>query len=364
MGKVARQSSSAPRFLEFFAGAGLVRLGLEPEWRCVFANDLSPKKAAAYRANFGDEGFHVGDVASLSADDLPDAELAWASFPCQDLSLAGWRRGMSAPRSGAFWPFWQLMRDLDRAGRRPPVIAIENVVGLLHGDGFRGLCEALASLDLRFGAMVLDGKWFVPQSRPRVFLIAAANAGQVRSSPDCERLYPPAVVRAYQSLPEAARERWVWWDLPDPGGAGRSIEELIEVDPPDARWLSAAETQRLQKMMTPRNRNKLRRPEREVGFLYRRTREGRQRAELRFDGLAGCLRTPEGGSSRQTVVDLRGGRTRMRLLTAREAARLMGAPDSFRLPKSYNDAYRAMGDAVVAPAVRWLSLNLLKNLAL
>ena len=344
------------RVLEFFAGAGLVRLALEPEWRCVFANDSSEKKASVYRANFGDRELHVGDVADLQAVDLPDAEMAWASFPCQDLSLAGWRGGMSAPRSGTFWSFWRLMREMGE--RRPRLIVLENVVGLLYGDGFRGLCEALASLDLRFGAMVVDARWFLPQSRPRVFLVAS------NSPPDdltgfVDWSAPPGLVRAYENLPPDLRERWVWWSLPRPAAPAPMIESLIEDDAPDARWLAAEEVDRLCSMMTPRNRRKLDHAGRSIGFLYRRTRDGRQRAEVRFDGMAGCLRTPEGGSSRQTVVFVDGDRIRMRLLTAREAARLMGAPEDFRLPESYNDAYRAMGDGVAVPVIRWMSLKLL-----
>ena len=96
-----------------------------------------------------------------------------------------------------------------------------------------------------------------------------------------------------------------------------------------------------------------------VGFLYKRMRNGIQRAEVRFDGLAGCLRTPQGGSNRQTVLLLNDGVIESRLLSPRETAKLMGAPDTFVLPDRYNDAYRAMGDGVAVPVVSWLSSHLL-----
>src|SRR5262249_28652351 len=96
---------------------------------------------------------------------------------------------------------------------------------------------------------------------------------------------------------------------------------------------------------------------------YRRMRNGNQRAEVRFDGVSGCLRTPSGGSSRQTVVVVDKGRIRTRLLSPREAARLMGVDDTFWLPKRYNDAYKAMGDGVAVPVVRWLSQQLLVPIA-
>ena len=90
------QRDSGSPFLEFFAGGGLARLGLEPDFACAFANDIDPAKARAYRAAFGGgENLRVGDIWKLNPADLPGgARLAWASFPCQDLSLAGARAGL------------------------------------------------------------------------------------------------------------------------------------------------------------------------------------------------------------------------------------------------------------------------------
>ena len=96
---------------------------------------------------------------------------------------------------------------------------------------------------------------------------------------------------------------------------------------------------------------------------YRRTRHGEQQLELRFDGIAGCLRTPEGGSSKQYLVVKKNDEIHARLLTVREAARLMGAPDSFILPGSYNDGYKAMGDAVAMPVAQFIGENFLTKLA-
>ena len=111
---------------EFFAGGGLAGLGLDG-FRTLLANDLDTAKAASWRANHALD-IHVGDVWDLSVADLPGrADLAWASSPCQDVSLAGARAGLAAQRSGAFWGFWRLIEGLDANGRAPPVIVIENV---------------------------------------------------------------------------------------------------------------------------------------------------------------------------------------------------------------------------------------------
>jgi DNA (cytosine-5)-methyltransferase 1 len=309
-------------------------------------------------------------VAKIAASELPKpAEMAWASFPCQDLSLAGWRKGLAAERSGAFWAFWRILRDLGTTGHRPPIVVIENVPGLLYGDSFAGLCEAIASLGMQFGVLVIDAKWFVPQSRPRVFLVAADE------TLDCAALtggQPPAVwapaalIAARDRLPSELKACWRWWRLPASAAAPRTAASLLEEQPELVEWHTPGQTCVLLEMMNGANREKIaqaiRLKKRQAGFLYKRMRNGVQRAEVRFDGLAGCLRTPRGGSSRQTVVIAGNGAVRTRLLSPREAARLMGAPDTFVLPSGYNDAYQAMGDGVVVPVVSWLSDHLLRPL--
>jgi site-specific DNA-cytosine methylase len=125
----------------------LAGLGLGEQWGCLWANDFDPRKGDFFEANFGKGSIRVDDVSNVKASDLPEtADLAWASFPCQDLSLAGWLRGMTAKHSGAFWEFWHIIREFKDDGRAPKLLAIENVVGLLYGDSFTGLCEALAPL--------------------------------------------------------------------------------------------------------------------------------------------------------------------------------------------------------------------------
>lgn len=353
------------RFYEFFAGAGLARLGLGEAWRCIWANDNSPGKAAVYRENFGREHFVLADVATIDPFSLPaPADMAWASFPCQDLSLAGWRRGIRAERSGAFWGFW---RVLDGMPVRPLVVVVENVVGLLYGDSFTGLCESIAALDMQFGAMVIDARHFVPQSRPRVFLIACdarVECGRLVAAEPAPEWTPKPLLEAHRRLPARLQQNWRWWKLPVPAADRPSLHDIVE----DAgQWHTPGQTRALLAMMNDTNRAKveqaLRAHGRQIGFLYKRIRNGEQRAEVRFDGLSGCLRTPEGGSSRQTVVVVENGQVRTRLLSAREAARLMGVPDTFKLPLRYNSAYKAMGDGVAVPVVEWLSRHLLRPLS-
>lgn len=368
-------------FYEFFAGGGLARAGLGPHWKCLFANDIDEKKAEVYRSNFyGGPELVVADIKRVTTDMLPgNALLAWASFPCQDVSLAGNGRGLRAERSGAFWPFWKLMTALDAKGRGVPIVVLENVVGLLtanRGLDFQELAAVLVGAGYRFGAMIIDAVHFVPQSRPRLFIVAVKDEWSIRdeliSPAPRERWHPTSVVNAYHSLSPGVKNAWIWWNLPMPTVVRPHLRTIIEHEPTDVAWHTPEETQRLLALMSPVNLTKVRHAQAagrlQVGAIYKRTRvqDGakRQRAEVRFDGVSGCLRTPAGGSSRQTILVVEGDTVRSRLLSIREAARLMGLPDTYWLPERYNDGYYVMGDAVVVSVVAWLEQHMLRPLAI
>ena len=359
-------------FYEFFSGAGMARAGLGDRWRCLFANDFDRKKAATYALNWGVEGLLCSDVRDVATKDLPEvADLAWASFPCQDLSLAGGGAGLKGERSGTFWPFWGLMTALGDEGRAPRMIVLENVCGTLSshdGKDFRAICGALRGAGYRFGALVVDAAHFVPQSRPRLLVVAVRDDVPLSSNLCRERpsrtFCSPALENAFDRLPADVREGWIWWRLPTPPVLNTGLADLLEEDPQDVAWHTAAETRKLIGMMSETNLDKVRAAKRDgrriVGTAYKRTRRdaaGRktQRAEVRFDGVAGCLRTPAGGSSRQLVVFVEGRKVRSRLISSRETARLMGLPDEYELPNNYNEAYHLTGDGVVVPVVRFLA---------
>lgn len=367
-------SRSALSFYEFFAGGGMARLGLGEGWDCRFANDFDPVKAATYRANFPDAAghFHEGDVFRLAAGDLTgQADLAWASSPCQDFSLAGARAGLAGGRSSAFFGFWRLIEALGAQRRAPRVLVIENVSGLLSSNGgadFNALARALADQGYSFGALEIDAADFLPQSRPRVFVIATRAPPAPHLTGD-SRYQTRAVKLAAQRLPPALANRWIRWSLAAPPTRNLDLAAMLEPDAAVA-WHSAERTARWLDLMAPLHRARLEarrdRGERIVGALYRRMRleAGRkvQRAEVRFDGLAGCLRTPRGGSSRQVIAVVEGGQVRTRLLSPREAARLMGLPDSYNLPTAATSALHVAGDGVAVPVVRWLAQELLEPL--
>lgn len=360
----------------------MARAGLGHAWQCLFANDFDHKKSSIYRDNWGDDVLKSGDIRNIRTSDLPHkSDLVWASFPCQDLSLAGGGAGLKGERSGTFWPFWNIIKALKKQSRAPRIIVLENVCGTLTSHGgkdFRAISAALYKAGYSFGAVVVDAALFVPQSRPRLFIIAihgkkeslpAAVVGDVPS----KLWHTRALRNAHDNLSLTAKQNWIWWTIPEPSPRTIKFEDLIEDNPKSVSWHSPEETHRLLSMMNEVNLSKVEKAKkmrgRFVGAIYRRTRQDEngnkvQRAEIRFDNIAGCLRTPAGGSSRQIIMVVNGSKVKSRLISSRETARLMGLPEDYKLPQNYNEAYHLTGDGVAVPVVRHLAANIFEPILL
>jgi DNA (cytosine-5)-methyltransferase 1 len=369
-------SSSKSQVLEFFAGGGLARLGLAAHFDVVWANDFDPKKAQAYRTNFGDAGLVLGDVHDIDPATVPTAHLAWASFPCQDLSLAGGRAGLGAQRSGSFYGFVDVIKGLQASGRAPKVLVLENVSGLLTsrgGQDFVALMRVLCDLGYQAGAIEIDARYFLPQSRPRVFVVAVVKSISIPQRLRAHTLMAapmitPACIKACHALPRDLLDAHVWWNLPLPAKPTLTLPDII--DEGDQNWWPQSKTDALLASFSARHRAMLADIQAngtlQIGAVYRRTRRkdglSRPFAEIRFDGLTGCLRTPSGGSSRQFLLFVAGRHMRARPLNSREALRLMGVADTYVLPASTLAGLKIAGDGVAVPVVSWLSDHLLAPL--
>ena len=369
-GAVARPDAVG-RFAEFFAGIGLMRLAVERVgWRTVFANDIDSRKQQIYQANFGSDGFVLSDVRRLRGSDIPDIELATASFPCVDLSLAGERRGLTGEDSGTVREFFRLLREMGE--RRPAMTVLENVLGFATSNSGQDLRKSIGTLnDLGYvcDILQLDARHFVPQSRPRLFVIGSREkvwpgwtsemasvlrpkwvADFVQTNDDLDfhfapvaldRRWPPDLESIFDDMP---RESSLWWD-----------EEKVRYN---MSQMAPRHRQRVDEHMKGRRLTRM--------FAFRRTRNGEVRLETRIDGVAGCLRAVRGGSSRQILIEAGAQEVWMRFLTAREYARLQGVPDDFQLDGgSVHKTLFALGDAVCVPVVEWLArayLNPLRHI--
>jgi DNA (cytosine-5)-methyltransferase 1 len=356
-------------FAEFFAGIGLMRVGLERGgWRIVFANDIDEDKRRMYCDHFGDSSeFVLRDVHRLEASEIPDIALATASFPCNDLSLAGARKGLAGLQSSAFWGFVQVLSKM--GSRRPPMVLLENVTGFLtsdDGNDFREALLALNRLGYAVDAFIVDAGRFVPQSRQRLFVVGmkTSNTSALNETPkfyqsDCR---PPALA---DFIMWNADINWRIRQLPSlPKNEMRLPDILENLSPNSKMWWSQERADYLLNQMSPKHRaqaeamvqgNRI-----SYGTVFRRVRNERSMAELRVDGIAGCLRTPRGGSGRQILFAAGKGRFAVRLLTPRECARLMGA-DDFVINVPLNQALFGFGDAVCVPVIEWIARNYLNH---
>lgn len=367
-------------FAEFFAGIGLVHLGLKPGgWECVYANDLEPKKQDMYQAQFGSAGYyHVEDIWNTDAVLCKLGEspfLATASFPCIDLSLAGHWRGFDGEHSSTYFGFIEIIR---RLSRQPKVVMLENVAGFLtsrNGEDFRQAILELSHLGYWMDVIMLDAKWFLPQSRPRTFVFGfhdSLTTPIVIRRNDRFTLEDPwaeAIERTASLRPNGMRSIFDRFTLPTgwatvrfdpPKQAQYELSHVIDLGD-DQEWWSVEETVRHYEMMEAPSKGRvdelLYKKTSAVGAAFRRTRRGKTRTEVRFD-IAGCLRTPKGGSAKQIVVAISGGDLRMRWMSAREYARLQGAAD-FNITVPPLQAMYGFGDAVCVPAIEWIDRHVL-----
>lgn len=362
-----------PKVIEFFAGIGLARLGLEQSgFQVTWANDYEADKHALYSGHFRDEEhghdhtFVLGDINKIAADELPsNAALAWGSSPCTDLSLAGTRGGIRAGESNAFWGFIRLLDEMGESSR-PPVVVLENVVGLATshgGDDLAAAVRAFNDLGYSVDVLALDARRFIPQSRPRIFLVGAQNPPEEATEPNSD--LRPDWLQGVHSDPTLRTHRAKLPAPPAPLLAG--LGDLIETMPTDdERWWDADRTEAFVKSLSPVQRDRVVGMRRGAGVkyrtAYRRTRKGVAVWEVRPDDISGCLRTARGGSSKQAVVKLGNGRLQVRWMTPLEYARLMGAGDYNLAGARNSQALFAFGDAVAVPAVQWLGENYLMPL--
>jgi DNA (cytosine-5)-methyltransferase 1 len=379
--RTREQHPGAGDAVEFFAGMGLVRRALESRpaagsraWRTVLANDIDQDKARLYRASFGESLFdplRVGDVSEIDPATIPPAQLWTASFPCTDLSLAGRGAGIHAKQSGAVWSVIDLLQRVSERDK-PDYVLFENVMGLVsshNGADFRLLVSALNDAGYGVDPLRIDASHFTAQSRPRLFLLATrseraeamgltpADPNQLKTSDT----RPERLLAAMRSAPDLT---WHARPLPPlPSRTKRLTTTILRLPDHDPNWWSEQRSAYFYEQIHTNHRatadKMINGTSLSFATAFRRMRDcgdGRGKRsviELRTDGIAGCLRTPKGGSARQILFQAGMGEFRVRHLTPTECARLQGVEDP--LPAGFSDTKLlfALGDAVCVPAVRW-----------
>ncbi|MBV6428486.1 MAG: Modification methylase HhaI [Haliscomenobacter sp.] len=361
-------------FAEFFAGIGLMRIGLEKAgWEVSFANDIDPSKEKTYLTHFRDETnhFHLGDIHQLKPNQVPTVALATASFPCTDLSLAGRREGLGGSQSSAFWGFVNVLKSLET--RKPPIILLENVEGFLtshNGKDFEEALLALNELGYLVDAFIIDAARFVPQSRVRLFVVGKQKGlFEPFMAKDTQLAFFQSDLRSGKLSSFILKHPEIQWDIKDLPHLPRNenkISQIVEFFPDESKeWWNTERTEYLLNQTYQRHFALVEQAKSKEEYTYftafRRVRQGKSMAEIRSDGIAGCLRTPKGGSARQILIQAGKGEIKIRLLSPLECARLMGA-DDYVIPKNVTQALFGFGDAVCVPVVTWIAENYLNPL--
>ena len=349
---------------EFFAGIGLVRAGLERAGvEVVWANDIEPIKQAVYASNFDAEHYVLGDVRDVCGASVPSVDIATASFPCVDLSLAGYRRGLEGEQSGLFFQFSRILREMGE--RRPSVLMVENVSSFVSSRGggdLRASIEELNDLGYVCDVVTVDASWFVPQSRPRLFIVGTSDRLGDAALGMASPLRSESVAAFVRSNGDLMLQEL---PVPVPARNGHRLCDVVErLDPADERWWDRERLGKFTGSLSASHRRRLDLLRQDGGTqwrtAYRRTRKGVAVWEIRSDDISGCLRTARGGSSRQAVVEASVDGARARWMTPREYARLQGVSDEFDY-SAVTDAQAlfGFGDAVCVPVVTWLAQHVL-----
>jgi len=375
-------------FVEFFAGVGLVREGLNiSDWSCIWANDISKDKQETYIENYGNKDFWLGDIweAAKHSNIVPNNTFLYtASFPCTDLSVAGGRAGLAGSESGTLNALIEILKNKKKLNSLPKVVLLENVKGFLtshKGKDVEQTVQHLSDLGYFVDIIELDAIDFSAQSRPRVFVIAveetlARKTMEIKSG---IQLFDEWWTH-FEKQPYLRSEKikniilgneelnWALFKINLPEKSSIRLPDIIEDDVPDESdlWWNEERQNYIYEQMSDNHKTILSemvaKNNYSYGTVYRRVRKGRTMAELRVDGFAGCLRTPRGGSSKQILIKAGKGHWKVRLLTPREYARLQGVREDFKLPNNPNKGYFAMGDAVCVPVIEFIATNILDYL--
>jgi DNA (cytosine-5)-methyltransferase 1 len=317
-------------FIDLFAGIGGMRMGFEAAGgRCVFTSEWNPFARRTYAANFGDAGAIAGDIREQDEDEVPDHDVLVAGFPCQPFSIAGVskKNALGRPHGFACETQGTLFFDVARiiAAKRPLAFLLENVKNLVNHDRGRTFRVIRQTLEEELGYSiswrVIDAAHFVPQHRERILILGFRE--------DCK--FDLADVK----LPEAAPKLRAVLHPEDSN------------EPPENPYTLAPRGQVNPKYTLS---NKLWAYLQAYAEKHRAAGNGFGFGMVDGDSIARTLSARYYKDGSEILVS-RGRSENPRRLTPRECARLMGFPDSFRIPVSDTQAYKQFGNSVAVPVI-------------
>lgn len=300
------------KFIDLFAGIGGIRLGFDSiGGNCVFSSEWDKFAQITYEANYGEKP--QGDITEIDENSIPDHDLLLAGFPCQPFSQAGLKGGFQDTRGTLFFDIARIL-----SAKRPSVVLLENVKGFkAHDNGrtYQVVEETLEQMGYRVFSKILNAKDFgVPQNRERIFIIALHESLQGSDS----------------------------YEFPEPKlSAQPKVGDILD-DTVDSKYtisdrLWEGHQRRLREHRAKGN-----------GFGYSMFNQASPytstiSARYHKDGSEILIAQPDSNP---------------RKITPREAARLQGYPDTFKIPVSDVQAYKQFGNSVAVPVIRAIAYSL------
>lgn len=321
-------------FIDLFAGVGGIRLGFEAHGgECVFTSEWNKFSKKTYLANFPDSAGHssADDITAVDAKDVPDHDVLLAGFPCQPFSIAGVskKNALGHPHGFECTTQGTLFFDVARiiAEKKPRAFLLENVKNLVShdkGNTFKVILQTLQDeLGYEVHYRIIDGQHFVPQHRERILIVGFRS--KTEFSWENLQLPEKASVRLSSILhPQNGSET-----PEEPYTTGGSAKVNPKYTLTEKLWAYL-------KAYAARHKKA------GNGFGY-------GLVDSKDISRTLSARYYKDGSE---ILVSRGRRKRPRRLTPRECARLMGFPDTFKIPVSDTQAYRQFGNSVVVPAIR------------
>jgi DNA (cytosine-5)-methyltransferase 1 len=304
------------RFIDLFCGIGGFHLALSSFGaECVFASDIDNEARKVYKHNFGIEP--KGDIKSIEWDEIPAHDILCGGFPCQAFSISGNQAGFNDKKSGKL--FFEIIRIAKH--HQPKMILLENVANLESHDSGKTIKCILKELHeigyLTYEKVLCASDYNIPQRRRRLYIVA------FRSDLNIETFNFPEI------LPLT-----------------RSLSSILEISNEATKWCEINRDFHL--------RDNYQKIEEECKKPYIRIGEiGLGRQGERIYSIKGCattLSSSSGGLGGRTGIYLIDGK--IRKLTPRECARLMGFPDKFKPAETYNQTYQQFGNSVVVDVLQ------------
>lgn len=300
------------KIIDLFAGIGGIRLGFEKAFQnktnFVFASELDKFAQTAYHANYN----HMpdGDITKIEAEDIPKHDIILAGFPCQAFSIAGQRKGFEDTRGTLFFDVARIAKH-----HEPKVIFLENVKGFKNhdkGNTFKVVTKTLEDMGYKVFTEVLNAKHFgVPQNRERIYIVAFLDK---EDKMDINFKFP---------------------EKPD---VNVKVGDILEKKVDEKYTIS-------DKLWEGHQRRKLEHKAKGNGFGYCLFDENSE-----YTSTISARYYKDGS---EILIDQKD--INPRKLTPREAARLQGFPETFKIAVSDTQAYKQFGNSVSVPVIEALA---------